>query len=367
MSSFKMLQVIKPSSRPTEEYKILQILGQGGFGTCFKVENQVGEVFALKVIKKQAFGQNLDEVLNEANIHFKLDHPNIVNLYDVFDDSEFVYFRMELCSNQSLFDMVVNRGELTESEVRLYMIQLIDAVGYMHDNNIMHRDLKLENIFLSESLDLKIGDFGLSAELDSTDERESTPCGTLPYMAPEMLTPEVGYRFEVDIWAIGVIMYIMLFGSMPFGRDTNSMLIDQILNADFEFPSDVEVSHAAKNLISAILDPEYDTRLTLSDIRRHFFFRGPTPTELPISALRTAPNFNVISKSEQVSINCLNYVDFNFLIVILICYTLSIVIGTLNSQLNAKTVTMWMMMMMIPTDDTDRPTDDRRPTREDED
>ncbi|RHZ83813.1 hypothetical protein Glove_87g122 [Diversispora epigaea] len=292
-----MPEVIKPSNRPNEEYKILQLLGKGGFGTCFKVENQVGEVFALKAIEKQAFGQNLDEVLNEANIHFKLKHPHIVNLYDVFDDSDYVYFRMELCSNQSLFDMVVNRGELTESEVRLYMIQIIDAVGYMHENNIMHRDLKLENIFLSKDLDLKIGDFGLSTELNST-ERKRNACGTLPYMAPEILTPKVGYRFEADIWAIGVIMYAMLFGSMPFGRNTDSMLVDQILNADFEFPSDVEVSHTAKNLISAILNPEYGARLTLSEIRRHFFFRGPTPVQLPISALETAPNFEVISKSE---------------------------------------------------------------------
>ncbi|RHZ77305.1 hypothetical protein Glove_182g21 [Diversispora epigaea] len=299
MSFSKMQsQFIKPLNRPNEEYKILQLLGKGGFGMCFEVENQDGEVFALKAIEKNSTGQNYDEVLNEIMIQSELKHPYIVNLYDVFDDLDFVYLKMELCSNNSLLEMVQNRGELTESEVRLYMIQLIDAVGYMHNNNILHRDLKPDNIFLSDNLDLRVGDFGLSKELNSTDERQRNPCGTLPYMAPEILNPKVGYGFEADIWAIGVIMYILLFGCQPFGGHTRSMVIDRIRNADFEFPSDIEVSHDAKNLISAILNPEYGKRLTLSEIRQHFFFRGPTPVELPLSALRTAPNFEIISNSE---------------------------------------------------------------------
>ncbi|CAG8546985.1 533_t:CDS:2 [Diversispora eburnea] len=159
-------QIIRPTNRPNEEYNVLQVLGKGSFGICLKVANRANELFALKAIEKKT----------EQN-------------YDV-----------------SLFDMVYNRGELTEAEVRLYMIQLIDAISYMHDSNILHRDLKPDNIFMSDDLDLRVGDFGLSTEFTSTDERARTPCGTLPYMAPEMLKPEVGYRYEADIWAIGVIM-----------------------------------------------------------------------------------------------------------------------------------------------------------------
>ncbi|RHZ82331.1 hypothetical protein Glove_109g8 [Diversispora epigaea] len=162
-------QIIKPLNRPNEEYKILQFLGEGGFDVCVKVENQTDQVFALKAVEKDALGQNHDDVLNEINIHKQLNHPNIVNLYDVFDDDDFVYFKMELCSNQSLFGMVSNQGELTEPEVRFYMLQLLDAVDYMHDKNILYRDLKLENIFISEDMDLKVGDFGLSVEMKSTD------------------------------------------------------------------------------------------------------------------------------------------------------------------------------------------------------
>ncbi|RHZ78474.1 hypothetical protein Glove_164g5 [Diversispora epigaea] len=94
------------------------------------------------------------------NIQKQLNHQNIVNLYDVFSNDDFVYFKMELCSNQSLFEMVNNQGGLTELKVHFYMFQLLDAVEYMHTKNILHRNLKLENIFISEDMDLKVGDFG---------------------------------------------------------------------------------------------------------------------------------------------------------------------------------------------------------------
>ncbi|CAG8621478.1 9145_t:CDS:2 [Diversispora eburnea] len=176
-----MAQIIKPLNRPFEEYKVLELLGEGGFGICLKVEDLDGQIFALKAIKKDTLGQNQDEILNEMAIHGKLNHPNIVNLYDAFDDNNYVYFKMELCPNQSLFEMVTTRRELTEIEVRFYMLQLLNAVEYMHNKNIMHRDLKLDNIFLSEDLDLKVGDF-------------------------EVLNTDIGHSFEADIWAIGVIM-----------------------------------------------------------------------------------------------------------------------------------------------------------------
>ncbi|RHZ77522.1 hypothetical protein Glove_177g17 [Diversispora epigaea] len=270
-------QTIKPLNRPDEEYTILQFLGEGGFGICVKVEDQDGQVFALKAIKKDALGQNFDDVLNEINIHRQLNHQNIVTLYDVFDDNDFVYFKMELCSNQSLFDMVVNRGELTEPEVRFYMLQLLDAVDYMHNKNILHQDLKLENIFISEDMDLKVGDFGLSIELESTGQR---------------------FNFEADIWSLGVIMFMMIFGESPFGVGDRSEVINQILNIGYDFPDNAEVSNEAMDLIYLILNPEYDARLTIPEIRHHPFFNGATPPGLPTYALTTAPNYNIITNPE---------------------------------------------------------------------
>ncbi|RHZ89051.1 hypothetical protein Glove_19g94 [Diversispora epigaea] len=291
-------QIIKPLNRPGEEYKILKFLGEGGFGICVKVEDQAGQVFAVKAIKKDALGQNFDDVLNEINIQRQLNHQNIVTLYDVFDDNDFVYIKMELCSNQSLFEMVINRGELTEPEVRFYMLQLLDAVEYMHDRNILHRDLKLENIFISEDMDLKVGDFGLSVELESTDQRFNYSCGTVNYMAPEVLNTKIGHSFEADIWSLGVIMFMMIFGESPFGVGDRSEVIDQILNIGYDFPENTEVSNEAIDLIYLILNPDYDARLTISEIRHHPFFNGATPPGLPTSALRTVPNYNIITDPE---------------------------------------------------------------------
>ncbi|RHZ87888.1 hypothetical protein Glove_29g124 [Diversispora epigaea] len=291
-------QTIKPLNRPDEEYTILQFLGEGGFGICVKVEDQDGQVFALKAIKKDALGQNFDDVLNEINIQRQLNHQNIVTLYDVFDDNDFVYFKMELCSNQSLFDMVVNRGELTEPEVRFYMLQLLDAVDYMHNKNILHRDLKLENIFISEDMDLKVGDFGLSIELESTGQRFNYTCGTVNYMAPEVLNTKIGHSFEADIWSLGVIMFMMIFGESPFGVGDRSEVINQILNIGYDFPDNTEVSNEAMDLIYLILNPEYDARLTIPEIRHHPFFNGATPPGLPTYALTTAPNYNIITDPE---------------------------------------------------------------------
>ncbi|RHZ89124.1 hypothetical protein Glove_19g171 [Diversispora epigaea] len=232
------------------------------------------------------------------NIQNQLNHQNIVKLHDVFDDDDFVYFRMELCSNQSLFEMVSNRGGLTEPEVRFYMLQLLDAVEYMHKNNILHRDLKLENIFISEDMDLKVGDFGLSIELESADQRFNYTCGTVTYMAPEVLDTKIGHSFEADVWSIGVIMYMMIFGCSPFGGDDRSTVVNQILNVGYDFPENTGVSNEAVDLIYLILNPEYDARLTIPEIRRHPFFNGATPPGLPTYALTTAPNYNIVTDPE---------------------------------------------------------------------
>ncbi|RHZ51447.1 hypothetical protein Glove_478g12 [Diversispora epigaea] len=228
----------------------------GGFGICVKVEDLDGQVFALKAIKKDLLEQNFDDILNEINIQKQLNHQNIVTLYDVFDDDDFVYFKMELCSNQSLFDM----------------------------KNILHRDLKLENIFISEDMDLKVGDFGLSIELESTDQRFNYSCGTVTYMAPEVLNTKIGHSFEADIWSLGVIMFMMIFGELPFGVGDRSEVINQILNIGYDFPENTGVSDEAVDLIYLILNPEYDARLTIPEIRHHPFFNSATPPGLYLHA-----------------------------------------------------------------------------------
>lgn len=140
----------------------------------------------------------------------------MVRFDHVFEDRENVYILMELCRNQTLKELQKRRSRLTEFELRVYLQQIVSGVGYLHDNLIIHRDLKLGNIFINHKMELKLGDFGLSTKLRSREETRKTVCGTPNYIAPEVLEGRAGYSFEVDVWSVGVILFTLAFGHPPF-------------------------------------------------------------------------------------------------------------------------------------------------------
>jgi len=153
----------------------------------------------------------------EIKIHKSLEHPNIVDFLDCFEDSENVYMTLGLCHTGSLMDMLRRRRRFTEPESRFFMVQLIGACHYMHNHQVIHRDLKLGNIFLDGRMNVKVGDFGLAALIESEGERKKTICGTPNYIAPEVLFDTAnGHSFEVDTWSIGVILYTLVVGRPPF-------------------------------------------------------------------------------------------------------------------------------------------------------
>lgn len=153
----------------------------------------------------------------EIKIHRSLSHPNIVQFGDCFEDSENVYMTLELCEAGSLMDMLRKRRRFTEPEARFFMVQLIGACHYMHVNQVIHRDLKLGNLFLDHEMNVKVGDFGLAALIENPGERKKTICGTPNYIAPEVLFDTAnGHSFEVDTWSIGVILYTLVIGKPPF-------------------------------------------------------------------------------------------------------------------------------------------------------
>ena len=149
-----------------------------------------------------------------------MQHPNIVKFVEVFEDSENIYMILELCHNKTLMDMLRRRKRFTEPETRFFMLQIMGALKYLHGKKVIHRDLKLGNIFLDEAMNIKIGDFGLAALLVDENDRKKTICGTPNYIAPEVLfnggKDGEGHSFEVDLWGAGIIMYAMLVGKPPF-------------------------------------------------------------------------------------------------------------------------------------------------------
>ena len=180
-------------------------LGCGSFGRVFLVaHNETNELFALKTIDKRkimvTYGK-LDIIYDEINIHSKLLHQNIIKVYNVYEDEETINIIMEYAQKGNLYQLIKNeKNGFSESKAFDYFIQMINAVYYLHSNNIIHRDIKPENILISEDDQLKLCDFGWAREL--TLENRSTFCGTMEYMAPEIVGSE-NYDYSVDIWSLG--------------------------------------------------------------------------------------------------------------------------------------------------------------------
>ena len=207
-----------------------------------------------------------------------------------FEDKENYYILLEMCKNETMNELMKRRRRLTEFEVRCYLLQLIEAMKYIHDLNIIHRDLKLKNLFLTDKMQLKIGDFGIAVKLLFEGEKKSSLCGTLNYIAPEIIEAKEGYSYEIDIWSIGVIIYGLLFGKLPFNGEDEEETHYNILNGHFELYDDRFASSAAKDLIRNLLVIDPTKRLTLDEILKHEFLCGYNiPKLLPASTLVGPP------------------------------------------------------------------------------
>ncbi|CAO4366900.1 unnamed protein product [Caenorhabditis nigoni] len=272
-------------------YEKGRFLGKGGFAHCYELTNRTTrEVVAGKVVPKTMLVKQYqrDKMTQEVQIHRELSHKNIVKLIHFFEDSLNVYITLELCSRRSLMELHKRRKALTEPEARYFTHQVVEGVLYLHDLKIIHRDLKLGNLFLNDDLVVKIGDFGLATTVDG-DERKTTLCGTPNYIAPEVLN-KMGHSFEVDIWAVGCILYVLLFGQPPFGSKTIEEVYSRIRHNSYTIPS--VASQPAAALIRKMLDPEPTRRPTARQVHRDIFFRsGFMPTRLPVSCLTMVPKF----------------------------------------------------------------------------
>ena len=276
-----------------------RLLGKGGFAKCYEFtcsENK--KIFAAKVVAKSGLVKSRakQKLISEIKIHKSLHHPQIVAFEHYFEDTENVYILLEMCHNQTLNELLKRRKRLTEIEVQCYIVQLIKALKYLHSHRVIHRDLKLGNLFLTDKMELKVGDFGLATKLDFEGERKRTVCGTPNYIAPEILDGKTGHSYEVDIWSLGVIIYTLIIGKPPFEtRDVKTTYKRIKMNA-YNFPDTAIISEAAKNLISQILVTDPAKRPTLDQILTHDFFNQGTsiPKLLPTSTLACTPSLSYI-------------------------------------------------------------------------
>ena len=273
-----------------ETYIKGKIIGTGGFSKCYKLYNvQDKKIYAAKEIIKDK--SSYDRIKNEIDIYEYLKHDNIVNQKEHFIYNDTQYLIFEFCENRDLSHLIDKRKKLKEIEVQYYITQLIQALIHLHDRNIVHRDLKLGNIFLTGKMELKLGDFGLAKKLSFRDEKISEMVGTPAYMAPEILE-NMGYSLEVDIWSLGVIMYYLIIGKLPFNKPNQ----EDIKRVSYTFPKKAIISRAAKSLIEQILKKDPKERPSLKQILRHDFFTlgRSIPRLIPKVFMHKDPSINYI-------------------------------------------------------------------------
>ena len=281
------------------KYSKGRLLGKGGFAKCYEFRNiETNQITAAKVIAKSSLVKSRakQKLISEIKIHKALHHPNIVAFEHYFEDSENVYLLLEICQNQSLNELLKRRKTLSELEVQCYTMQIIKALKYLHSHRIIHRDLKLGNLFISDKMELKVGDFGLATKLEFDGERKRTVCGTPNYIAPEILDGKTGHSYEVDIWSLGVIIYTLIIGKPPFETNNVKETYKRIKMNSYSFPERAIISDAAKALIQDILVLDPTKRPSLDGILASDFFNMGTsiPKLLQPSTLACPPSLNYI-------------------------------------------------------------------------
>uniref|UniRef100_A0A3B3B8N5 Serine/threonine-protein kinase DCLK2 n=1 Tax=Oryzias melastigma TaxID=30732 RepID=A0A3B3B8N5_ORYME len=257
-----------------ERYKVGRTLGDGNFAVVREcVERSTGREYALKIISKEKCKGKEHMIQSEVAILRRVKHPNIVLLIEEIDTSSELYLVMELVKGGDLFYAITSSNKYTERDASCMLFNLASAIKYLHSLNIVHRDIKPENLLVYEHQDgsksLKLGDFGLATIVNGP---LYAVCGTPTYVAPEIVA-ETGYGLKVDVWAAGVITYILLCGFPPFRSidDDQEVLFEQILKCQFDFPSPYwdNVSDAAKALIMGMLQASVDQRYTAAQVLDH--------------------------------------------------------------------------------------------------
>lgn len=358
----------------SQRYQVLELVGRGGFARVYSVAEipttQTRETnlptprsttprgehgslaprqhapvspqthrFALKVISKCRLGDTTtgrEALRNEVSIHRQLQHPAIVRLVSYWEDQFRIYLLMHYIDGPQLEKYVQNHGRLSEPEASVYAANILEALSYLHANRIVHRDLKLANLLLSQQRTrAMLCDFGLAAHLDTLRASKSpSVCGTPNYVAPELLTPamlskpskrhtnhlkssllkgsaakqQVGYTTSADLWSMGVVLYTMLVGTGPFDSEDLSRTFRRIRAARFTFPIGLKISPVAKNLIRSLLSEDHTKRPTADQALQHPFFSTndvpklfprPGARELNVNALAALPASDDRSHNES--------------------------------------------------------------------
>ncbi|KAM4724260.1 MAP/microtubule affinity-regulating kinase 3a isoform 12-T13 [Anableps anableps] len=248
-------------------YRLLKTIGKGNFAKV-KLARHIltGREVAIKIIDKTQLNPNsLQKLFREVRIMKILNHPNIVKLFEVIETERTLYLVMEYASGGEVFDYLVAHGRMKEKEARAKFRQIVSAVQYCHQKHIVHRDLKAENLLLDADMNIKIADFGFSNEF-TLGNKLDTFCGSPPYAAPELFQGKKYDGPEVDVWSLGVILYTLVSGSLPFDGQNLKELRERVLRGKYRIP--FYMSTDCENLLKRFLVLNPTKRGTLEQIMK---------------------------------------------------------------------------------------------------
>ncbi|ESO00628.1 hypothetical protein HELRODRAFT_131017, partial [Helobdella robusta] len=249
-------------------YHMEKTIGKGNFAvvklaTHITTKSKV----AIKIIQKTRLDDEcVRKILQEINIMKMLKHPHIIRLYQVMQTEKLIYLVTEYASGGEIFDHIVAHGRMNEKEARKKFKQIVSAVSYCHKMNVVHRDLKAENLLLDSGLNVKVADFGFS-NISKPGELLRTHCGSPPYAAPELFEGKEYDGPKVDIWSLGIVLYVLVVGSLPFDGKTLQELRSSILAGKFRVP--FFMSTECEKLIRRLLCTDVSKRISMKDIISH--------------------------------------------------------------------------------------------------
>ncbi|KAH6709598.1 kinase-like domain-containing protein [Leptodontidium sp. 2 PMI_412] len=264
------------------KYRFGRTLGAGTYGIVREADGPTGKV-AVKIILKKNVKGNEQMVYDELEMLQRMKHPHIVKFVDWFESRDKYYIVTQLATGGELFDRICEQGRFTEKDASQTIRQVLEAVDYLHDNNVVHRDLKPENLLYltpNPGSDLVLADFGIAKMLDSKDEVLTTMAGSFGYAAPEVMLKK-GHGKPVDMWSLGVITYTLLCGYSPFRSENLQELIEECSSARVIFHERYwkDVSDDAKDFIGHLLQPDADDRSTSKQALRHSWLSGENATD----------------------------------------------------------------------------------------
>lgn len=284
-------------------------LGEGSFGSVTKAKNKTtGQTIAVKNIQKKQL-KDAEKFKVEIHIMKELDHPNIVRLFETFEDAKCLYLVLELCEGGELFDRIIDAGFFSEQDAANYMTQILSAIFYMHQHSITHRDLKPENFLLetkAKDSPLKVIDFGLSCKF-TKGKPLCTKAGTPYYVAPQVL--QGSYDHKADVWSCGVLMYVLLCGYPPFYGDNDAQILAMVRKGEFDFPPEEwdEVSKDAMALIGMLLQFDPVKRPECEEALQHSWFatNKTAKTNLGSNLVSKLKNFHKSGKLKKVALTAI--------------------------------------------------------------